>query len=284
MIRYAFAILTFVVLIGQPVLAGGLEHVQERVDAEGADRLDVVMEFGAGELTIRGRDMSEAAVVEIDFNPKRIDYMIDYRLRGSTGQLELESIFRNRKSIDTDDNIWDVTFSRRYPMSLDIEIGASEAELDLTGIPIEEMSLEIGAAAGTIVFDELNPVRMVSMDIEAGAASLECIGLGNANCEEFSFEGGAGSFELDFRGDFEGEMQISIEIGLGSVDIKLPRDVPVRIEAETDGWLSSIDFHGGDLEEVDDDEFESPDFDHADRRIILSLEIGMGSADIYFKR
>ncbi len=284
MIRYTASCLTILLLLCLPALAGSLEHVTESIDAEGADRLDVTLSFGAGELSLIGKDIADAAVVEIDFNPRRVDYIIDYNLKGKTGRLEMESEFRSRQSVDTEDNIWNVVLSERYPMSLNIEIGASDAEFDLSGIPIEEMSLEIGAAAGTITFDKPNPVRMVSMDIEAGAASLECFGLGNANCEAFSFEGGAGSFELDFRGEFEGEMDISIEIGLGSADIVLPKDVPVRIEAETDGWLSSVDFHGGDLDEIDDDEFESPDYEHADRRITLSIEVGMGSVDVYFKR
>ena len=45
---------------------------------------------------------------------------------------------------------------------------------------------------------------------------------------------------------------------------------------------SSIDFHGGDLEEVDEDFFETPGFDKAKDRLYLKLEVGMGSIDIYF--
>jgi len=280
-----FARLAVVVvsLASPPLWAGGMEHVREAVDAEGADRVEASLEFAAGELNIRGDDISDAAVLEIDYAPRRVDYTIDYNKRGSTGILDMESVLRSRHDVDTEDNIWDLTFSTRYPLSLDMEIGASDAEIDLSGLPVEELRLDIGAASGTLTFDRLNPATMESMDIDAGAASMECDGLGYANCREFSFSGGAGSFELDFRGDWQAAADISIEIGLGSADIYLPDDIPVRIEADTDGWLSSIDFHGDDLDEVDDNEYETSDYEHADLRLTLKLEVGLGSADVYFK-
>jgi len=124
---------------------------------------------------------------------------------------------------------------------------------------------------------------MESIDIDAGASSLEMISLGNANFEDFTFSGGAGSFKLDFRGEYKGESEINIDIGLGSVDIILPRGVACRVESEGSGWLSSIEMHKNELEEVDDDIYESEDFEKTDIRITLKVDVGLGSVDIYWK-
>jgi len=74
-----------------------------------------------------------------------------------------------------------------------------------------------------------------------------------------------------------------LEIGLGSADIILPRDVPIRVETENSNWLSSIDFHHDNLDEIDDGIYESNDFEDADTRIVLVIEVGLGSIDLYWK-
>ncbi|HKK21450.1 MAG TPA: LiaF domain-containing protein, partial [candidate division Zixibacteria bacterium] len=98
-----------------------------------------------------------------------------------------------------------------------------------------------------------------------------------------SFSGGAGSFDLDFRGALHGEARADIEIGLGSADIILPSGTAVRIETEGNNWLSSIDFDKRGLDEIDDGVYESPDFDKAHTKIVLNLQVGMGSIKIVWK-
>jgi hypothetical protein len=165
-----------------------------------------------------------------------------------------------------------------------MEVGACDAEIDLGGIPLTELTMEVGAASGQIDFSEPNPERLKEISIEAGAASVTVLNIGNANFEEFSFEGGAGSFELDFRGEYKDEAEISIEIGVGSAEIILPKGIPIRIETGDPGWFSTIDFHNDDLNEIDDGIYETEDFEDAGVRIYVKLDVGLGSIDVYFKR
>ena len=263
--------------------ARGLEKATERVNAQGADKVEISVDFGAGELIVEVADIPEVAVLEVEYDPDQVDYEVTYRVRGSTGVLDLESLQRRKKDIDTDNNTWFLTLSDRYEARLTLDVGACDAEIDLGGMPLEELSIDIGAASGALQFSKPNPIRLEEIDIDAGAASLDFEKLGNANFQEMDFSGGAGSFDLDFRGTFEGECKISIDIGLGSADIIMPEGVPIQIETEGGGWLSSIDLHNDDLDEIDDDIFESDDFDRADTRIILELDVGLGSADVYWK-
>ena len=76
---------------------------------------------------------------------------------------------------------------------------------------------------------------------------------------------------------------MSIDIGLGSADITMPEGVPFRIETEGGNWLSSVDIHNRDMDEVDEDVYESDDFDGADTRIILEISVGLGSIDVFWK-
>ncbi len=271
------------ILVCGTIGARDMDRVTERIDAKGAKDIRLSIDFGAGEVEIASGDIDEAAVLDVEYDPKYVDYQIEYKLRGKTGYLDLESIQRRKRDVDTDRNKWTMTLSKKYPMSISMDMGACEALIDLGGVPVTDLSIDIGAASGVLEFSKPNPERLDEIDIDAGAASMECINLGNANFEYCKFSGGAGSFDLDFRGKYSGESEIKIDIGLGSADIVLPEGVPVRVISEGSGFLSSVDFHNDDLDEVDDDIYESPDFDDADTRIIIEIDVGLGSVDVYWK-
>jgi hypothetical protein len=281
--KYAVTALVLVMLLAASAVSARMEQISKQIDPEGAERIVIEADLGGGQFNVTSRDMKEAALIDIEYDPKRVDCEVDYRVKSSSGYLILESSTNRGKDLDTDRNIWDVTLSTRYPVEMRMEFGACDAEMDLGGIPLEELSLEVGAASGAISFSQPNPARMRDLSIDAGASSLEIVSLGNARFDEMSFQGGVGSFDIDFRGKYEGESEAQIEIGLGSANITIPRGLAVRIETEGGNWLSSVDFHDDDLDEVDDNIYETPGFDEADDRLVLIIEVGLGSVDIYFK-
>ncbi|MEW6050744.1 MAG: toast rack family protein [Candidatus Zixiibacteriota bacterium] len=265
-------------------VGGALEHKTETVVIHGADRLSMNCSFGAGELIINPGDIPDAARLNVAYDPRRVDYDVEYEVKGSTGYLRLDSEWKRHRNVNTNDNRWDLVLPRKYPLDAKFEIGACDAEIDLGGLSLTELKLEVGAASGTIDFSRPNPERLREMRIEAGASSLKLINLGNANFEYLKFSGGAGSFDMDFRGEYHGESEAKIEIGLGSADIILPRGLAVRVETEDDNWFSSVDIDGGDLDKVSDDVWETPDFENAKDRLVMRLDVGMGSVDFRWKK
>ncbi|MGH8004472.1 MAG: hypothetical protein ACRECJ_07095, partial [Limisphaerales bacterium] len=168
-------------------------------------------------------------------------------------------------------------FSTEVTHAFDINIGACEAKLDFSGLPIEEMAFDLGAGDCKIFFHTPNPVEMRRLEINPGASELVIIGLGNARFQKLDFDGGVGDFTLDFFGDFEGDRYADISLGLGSIEILFPPGLGVRVHK--DGALSSVDFDP-DLEEVSDGVWESSNYARAKNRLIIDLSIGMGSAEL----
>jgi len=265
-------------------LAGRLEEVTKTVDALGVEKLIVKVEFGVGNLIIHPDDIKEAAVLNVSYDPKKFDFEIDYTKRGSTGYLDMESMVRKHRNINLEDsdNEWNLVLSTRYPGEMEFELGACEADIDLGGIPLTELTFDIGAASGLVEFSKPNPERLRELVFNVGASSLEAKNLGNANFEFLKVSCGAASCDLDLRGEYKGESDFELEVGVGSVDVILPRGVAVSIETD-DGMFSSIDFHNDDLEEIDDDFYQTPGFDDAEDRIFITVEVGMGSVDFYWK-
>lgn len=276
--RKLMLLLVSLVLLGSAAMAQDVEEATESVPAKGAKSLDVMIDFAAGQLMLSPADMEDAAKAEIYYTPRYVSYDISYDVRGDVGYLVLESEHRKRHWDDAE-NEWDVMLNNRLPMRLEIDAGACEAEIDLGGIPLTDLSLSIGATSGSIDFSKPNPERMRLLEIDAGASSLDVEGLANANFDELEFSGGAASCELDFRGDLRGDCVADVDIGMGSLDIMLSRGTPIRLEGDDDGLFSSVDFNNLDIRKVHDGVWESDDFKGAKNRLTIHFDVGMGSID-----
>jgi hypothetical protein len=262
--------------------AGEWKTDTRAIPAEGAKKLEITCNFAAGRLNIEPGSISEAIKIDAEYDPDRVDLEVDYRVRGESGRLKIETTHHGR-NIDSDDNQLNLTLSDKMPTELHLEIGACKGDIELGGIPLTLLDLEIGAASGTISFSKPNPQRMKRMNIEVGAASARLYQLGNANVDQIKLDIGAASSHLDFGGDYHGETEVDINVGVASADIVLPKNVPVRIESDDDGWFSSVKFRKRDLDEIDDGVWESPEFETAKDRLVIRIDVGMGSVKLTWK-
>ncbi len=274
-------------LLVSVVFARSVSNETEKVEMQDADRILLKGELGAGEFKIYPKDQDEAFIAEISYDPDDVEYWVESKTRRGKCIIDIGCDLNNSHSFDTEDNEWDMTLSTKSPIEIDLEIGACESVFALGGIPIEELSLDVGAASAEINFSEVNPIRLNEIDINAGASSFTMLNIGNANFENFSLSGGVGSFDLDFLGEYKGTSYINIEIGLGSAELVFPRNIPIHIRTDSDNWFSSIDINkrrSDKLYEVEDGLFESDDFEDADDRIIVHVSVGLGSVNINFRK
>lgn len=256
----------------------------ETIEPKGAKKIVADISYGAGKVYVDPTGSDQVAKFDLTYTSDRKEYDIEYEVKGDVGYLETKNESQSIRKVDSDHNQLDILLSNRYSMELKLEVGACEATIDLGGLRLTDLDLEMGAASGTIDFSTPNPDRMKEMKIEAGAASVELTNLGNANFEHMKFEGGAGKFNIDLRGTYTGESRADIEIGLGAGDIILPEDVAVQIETDDDSWFSSVDLHSHKLERIDKGLYQSAGFDDAKDRIVVKLEVGLGSVDVRWRK
>jgi hypothetical protein len=115
-------------------------------------------------------------------------------------------------------------------LAIDVRAGAAETLLDLSGLPITTLAVSSGASDTKVRFDRPNPVRMKSLTLSTGAASISADRLGNANAEEIVVRSAVGQIELDLSGSWQGDSELRAEIWLGELTIKVPADVGVHVE------------------------------------------------------
>lgn len=138
-------------------------------------------------------------------------------------------------------NDWNINIGT-FPTDLVIKAGAYQGQLQLGGIPLTSVNVTDGASQADIIFDKANPSVMSTLTYKTGASQINLVGLGFANAEMLSFDGGAGSYTFDFSGPLQRDMDVSINYGLGDVKIIIPKGVPAIVTVE--GGLNNVELFG----------------------------------------
>ncbi len=128
---------------------------------------------------------------------------------------------------------FDLSIGKARPFALVLEVGASDNEIDLGGLPIGQLIIKQGAGKAIIDFPVANPQVMDLLDVSAGASGLEMRHLGNANFTWLRLEGGAAGFQLDFGGNLQAAAHVTINTGVAGVDVSVPSTTAVKATVES---------------------------------------------------
>jgi len=258
------------------------KSLTKKIQLKGEKHLTVKMDIGAGIIDLRRNRTGDILNAEVEYDPEEIRVDIDYDRIKDEGKLYLKSKSRHKGlDLDEEDNYWFLEFGDRIPISFEIDVGACEADLDFTGLKIDHLDLDLGASSVEVEFRKPNSERISKIDIDVGVSGLTITGLGNANFDRLTFDGGVGDFTLDFSGEFEHRAYVDIDIGLGSLTILVPKDAGVQIKSES-SFLSSFSIDKHDFDEVEDDLFESDNFGETEKELIFDIEVSLGSVEVEY--
>ena len=266
-----------VAALAAPATAQDWREMSSSRQVDGENRVDVLVRYGAGEFRVRPADRGTLYRMNLTYDDDQFDPVT--RFDGRRLELGVESEGRNVNIRGRNRSEFDLSLGRGLEMDLTLEFGAVEADLDLGGLSLRSLELRTGASESRVQVSERNPVRMERATFEVGAADFEAHGLANLNADELELNAGVGSVTLDFSGGLQGDMDVHVNMGLGSLDLRLPRNVGVRIEK--DSFLASLDTNGmvkrGDA-------WYTSNWDDADQRIRIDVSTAFGSVDVHWIR
>lgn len=264
-------------VLATPVAAQQWRSVDVSRQLRDSSPHDVRIRYGAGKLSIRPTDEPVLFAMHLRYDEEAVTPVHRYDPADHTLTLGLSdaSIRVGRSAGRNSEGELRVALSRRVPMSLDLEVGAAQARLDLGGLALRDVKIETGASESKIVFATPNPVRMRTLDVSAGAASLELSGLGNANVEEVRVKGGVGKVAMHFDGPLTRDVEVTADVALGRLEFAIPRDAGVKVELNR--FVAGFE-HFGLVKR--DDAYYSDNWDRASRRITLRVKTVFGSVSV----
>ncbi|MBW3627873.1 MAG: hypothetical protein KY464_01130 [Gemmatimonadetes bacterium] len=241
----------------------------------GTEPVKVRIEYGAGRLEVGSAAKGTLYRMETRYDQNQVAPLSTFSEESRTLHLGIRSREGRRGKGSTNGSRASVALTREVPIDLDLDFGAGEAKIDLGGLRLQRVDLSTGASETKVRFDQPNPIRATLIQINAGAADLEVRGLGNAHADRIEFSGGVGSTVLDFSGAWQGHAAASVRMGIGSVVLRLPRSLGIRVDRSS--FLTSFDAAG--LVRRDGSYF-STNWGSARNRLTIDVEAALGSIEI----
>ncbi len=270
-------------LVALPVLAAVTERYYFEVPDEGETALSAELALALGRVEVGVAEAGYLFQAEVALEDEDTVPELEVERSGDRTHLALGfgSGGKGGRGVTVrglrapEDNEWLLAFSDRVALDLAFELGMAEADLDLTGLRVERLGVEAGMAKTRLSFGAPNPVAMKSLSVEAGMATFTGRHLGHARFERFSFEGGAGSFELDFTGGpLPPGARAEIKVGMVSLRVLLPEGVPVVLYAP-DSWLAQVEVPDGYVKRGKG-LWHSPEVRDEDEALFVRIEAGVG--------
>lgn len=267
------------------------ERLTKEIPASNESELKVNVEAGFGNFSISRGPSTMIMKAEVEKNKNfTLDDCISYKVRDEVGYLSIstdcqsdeERDSKKKKSIHFDGidaPEWNIQLADALPISFDGELGLGKADIDLTGLSIREFNLSTGASSVRLRIDHPNDHVIDDVNIEAGLCKFSAEGLGNLNFRHLRFEGGVGAYSLDFSGDLKKEVDVDIEVGLGSLTIYLPEELGAKIWYEK-SWIAHLEIDNDVFEEIEEDSYFSSNYATAKGKVNFNIEAGLGNVKI----
>jgi hypothetical protein len=250
---------------------GEVQSRRETIPLADATSVEVEILFGAGELEIEAGDPTQLFSGHFRYNVEqwapKVSYENDILDIEQGGTKEDWGIPTGRTR-----NQWELEFSPQIPLSMKLDLGAGDGELDFTGLQVMDLDLDTGAGDFEVRFDEPNRAEMESLTLDTGASKLEVRGIGNASPEQVRIQGGVGDITLDFTGAWARSADVYVTAGVGSLTLRLPDNVGVQVE--TKGGLTNLD--APDLQRVGDT-YVNDAFGEAAIELHVQVTTGIGN-------
>jgi hypothetical protein len=243
----------------------------------GENELEVRVRFGAGRLSIEAGEPGTLYRMHLRYDEESFEPVAEYE----NGRLDLgvEGIKHSIRWRKDNKQEMELFLARELPMQLDLEFGAVRADLDLGGLQMSRLSLQTGASESRVDISEPNPIRMSNVSLEVGAADFHVRNLGNLNSERINVDAGVGKIVLDFQGEWQGDATVSVDMGLGALELRFPEGLGVRLVKDT--FLTSLDSEG--LVKRGNS-YYSVDFEEAEHHVTVTVDAAFGSIDVVWVR
>jgi len=264
--------------------SGGLEAQDMRtvtmsrrlVDHE---EISVAVRYGTGRFSVHSLDEGLLYRMSVTYDEDAYEPVADFS--GTTLELGLESLASRRIRIPRrgSEGRLALELARNVPMRLDLEFGAVRADIDLGGLELAALDLSTGASESSFDVSSPNRGEMERARFQVGAAEFVAQHLGNLNAERIEVDAGVGSLTLGLDGDWRRDASLSIQMGLGALELRVPEGLGLRLRRQS--LFASVDAEGlvkrGDT-------YSSLDWDEAERRVTIDLDAAFGSVEVVWVR
>lgn len=192
--------------------------------ASATEPIELTLDLQKGEFTVEPIAADESLRIEANYNASLFVLRHPYdeasrRLRISFDSKPLVA------TIETDgaeEPFVHIFVPRGLPLRLNGKVRVGASRLELGGLTLEDVDLEVSAGEHTISFTEPTSTTGKSIAIEASMGKLTVAGLGNASPAAAKIRQSAGESSIDLSGHWRGDSDIDIGYRAGRCTVQSP--------------------------------------------------------------
>lgn len=176
-------------------------------------------------------------------------------------------------------NNWDVNITDQFPLEVDLNSDASDVKLDMSGMMINKLNTQLNASSAKLYFNQPNKGSVDKVRVNANASDIGVYGAENLGFEVLALDSNASRVLLQLDGENMRDSDVRINANASTVDLKLPKDVGVRIIIDK-YELSSVIINNKNILSRSEKEFVTRDYDKAERHIKVYADLNVTTLNI----
>lgn len=193
----------------------------------GTIELDLMM----GEFIIVPFD-GDSIEIDADFDQARFELEEDFQETGG-GDWTYAIRFKTTRRIlgfrETRNRV-EIRIPRGRPLNVVGEVNMGQSEIDLGGLWLGNVDLEVGMGQHTVEFSEPTPMPLESFAVEGRMGEVDFERIGNASPARIEVSHVMGQMALDLEGEWRGDGAVVARCRMGECTVYTPEDVRVETE------------------------------------------------------
>ena len=173
---------------------GPTMHDKHSIELDKSELTRLNLRIGAGELRVSG-GASKKVEADLAYNSDQLKPRVDQRTSGSRSEIEIAQPESRGFNFGNTVNEWDVRLNNEVPLDIAAKLGAGEAHLDLAGLNLRGLDVDIGV--GEVSVDlRGTPKSSYSVNINGGVGEAR-VTLPKTVGISASAKGGIGEVRVD---------------------------------------------------------------------------------------
>lgn len=244
-------------------------HIFSLEDAQSAC---LNIDLSLGELTIKG-GAKDSIETNFEYNYPILKPKVDYQVSEERAVL---AINQPNASVDIPDDIrseWILHLDERTPTKLDVEVALGAVDMDLSCLNLTEFYLELSAGEVDVNLKNNSGLKDVYIETSFGEVNVDL--KDNPELEDVYIDSSFGDVFVDLSGDWEKDLNASLDMNFGSLTLDLPSNVGVRV-----GLQKNVVVVESSGLKIEDEHYVNEAYGKSDVTLNIDVELFMGEIDL----
>lgn len=220
--------------------------------AADAEPVRLVLNLSKGSFQLLPAPAGQPIRVEADYDAERFkleqhwdeaDRRYEVRFDAKGGWLTMSGNRRSREKVR-------IYVPKDYPLVLAGSISMGESRLELGGLWVREVDLNLGMGAHDVTFSEPTSQTIEHFSIEGSMGEINITNLGNGSPRNSQITLSMGELDANLSGGWRTDAEVEVRCGMGECNVRTPDNVRVVVERASVGIGESRNRRGGEVAEL----------------------------------